>query len=333
MQRAFLTEAAFQSQRTLLQLGRFEPRDVPRLLMGLRNCVYTTTQHFLVTETGLVLDGLVPGSTTGQGSTSIRFALIGSAVRAAKIGNPQLLESEYAVSQAVAAAGTFPTVMCVLCKLALPLADGGVPRAALVMPPYAMSLAEAAMALPAGPSRARDALALAAAACGGAAVAAFAAAGYAHGDIKPANLMLDASGLVVAIDFGTARPLGHPFTEGSPFGLDAPREAGVSYDLACLGATLWVVQHGSPLPPRCTRATLLAALAAGDPGAAPPADQVAAFCLAPPEDVPLPRLRQLLGRLLAAGCGTGAPSWLAGDATAVALDVVWPMPAAPPAAL
>lgn len=315
----------------MLQAGDLERRDVPRLLMRLRNFVSTATQHFLVLETGVVIDGLLPGSATGQGTTSIRFALVGSAVRAAKIGSPQVVDSELAVSQAVAAAGAFPTVMRIIHRVALPLADCGVPRAALVMPVYAMSLAEAAAALPAGPSRARDALALAAAACGAAAVAAFAAAGYAHGDIKPANLMLDGSGLVVAIDFGTARPVGEPFTEGSPFGLDAPREAGVAYDLACLGATLWSVQHGSPLPPQCTRATLLAALraTAGAPGGAPPADEVAAFCLAPPEDTPLPGLRALLGRLLDAAGGCGAPGALApvsAPASAVRLDVVWPTP-------
>jgi len=327
MQRAFLSEPAFQSQRKLLRAGRLAPRDVTRLLHGLKNFVYTTTRNMLVSETGLVLDGPVPGSATGQGTTSVRYALVGSAVRAAKVGSPRLLDAELAASEAVAAAGAFPTVMRIVCKVSLPLADGGVQRAALVMPVYAMSLAEAALSLPPGASNARNILALNTAVCGAAAVAAFAAAGYAHGDIKPSNFMLDGSGLVVAIDFGTARRVSEPFTEGSPFGLDAPGEAGVAYDLTCLGATLWSVQHDSPLPPQCTRAVLLAALAAaaGAPGGCPPAAAVAAYCLAPPEEAPLSGLRELLERLLASSGGGGAPGWV-GDASLVCLDHVWPKP-------
>lgn len=327
MQRAFLSEHAFKSQRKLLRAGRFAPRDVARLLHGLKNFVYTTTRHVLVSETGLVLDGPVPGSATGQGTTSVRYALVGSAVRAAKVGSPQLLDAELAASDAVAAAGASPAVMRILCKVLLPLTDGGVRRAVLVMPVYAMSLAEAVLSLPPGASPARDVLALNTAVCGAAAVAAFAAAGYAHGDIKPSNFMLDGSGLVVAIDFGTARRVTEPFTEGSPFGLDAPGEAGVAYDLTCLGATLWSVQHDSPLPPQPTRAALLEALAAaaGVPGGCPPAATVAAYCLAPPEEAPLPGLRELLEHLLASGGGGAPPSWV-GDANLVRLDHVWPKP-------
>jgi len=47
----------------------------------------------------------------------------------------------------------------------------------------------------------------------------------ARGDIKPQNMMLTHSGLLVTIDFGTARQCGDDFAEGSPFGLDQPREA------------------------------------------------------------------------------------------------------------
>jgi len=327
--RAFATERAFQSQRKLLKSGLFSHKDVARLLIGLQNFVCTTTRHLLVSDTGLVLDGPVPGSSTGQGSASVRFALLGSAVFAVKVGHPRLVDAEFAVSEAVAAAGVFPTVMRILRKVALPQAEGGAERAALLMPVYAMSLSDAALALPPGPSAARDVLALNAALCGAAAVAAFAAAGYAHGDIKPGNLMLDGSGLVAAIDFGTAQRVGTPFREGSGFGLDALGVAGAPFDLTCLGATLWSLQHASPLPPHCTRASLAHALAAARAGASasrPPAAAVAAYCLSDAaESQPLASLRQLLLELLAADAGAGA-TWHE-RADVVDLDRVWPKPA------
>jgi hypothetical protein len=259
----------------------------------------------------------------------VRFALLGSAVFAVKVGHPRLVDAEFAVSEAVAAAGVFPTVMRILRKVALPQAEGGAERAALLMPVYAMSLSDAALALPPGPSAARDVLALNAALCGAAAVAAFAAAGYAHGDIKPGNLMLDGSGLVAAIDFGTAQRVGTPFREGSGFGLDALGVAGAPFDLTCLGATLWSLQHASPLPPHCTRASLAHALAAARAGASasrPPAAAVAAYCLSDAaESQPLASLRQLLLELLAADAGAGA-TWHE-RADVVDLDRVWPKPA------
>jgi hypothetical protein len=326
MQRAFTTEPAFQSQRKLLKSGLFKKRDLPRLLMGLKNFVSTTTRHLLVGETGLVLDGPVPGSSTGQGSTSVRFALVGSAVHVAKVGHPRLVDSEFAASEAVAAAGNFPTVMRILRKVPLPQAEGGALRAALVMPVYAMSLSDATLSLPPGLSRARNVLALNVAVCGAAAVAAFAAAGFAHGDIKPGNFMLDGSGLVVAIDFGTALRVGLSFVEGSSFGLDALGVAGVAYDLTCLGSMLWSVQHANPLPPHCTRASLLEAIASarGAPGCRPPACAVAEYCLSHAEVESLSILRELLVELLAGDAGAGA--WRE-QPDVVDLDRVWPKPA------
>ena len=327
MLRAFLTSDAFRSWRKLLKKGLFKKSDVTQLLMCLRNYVNTATQHLLVSETGFVLVGPVPGSSTGQSSTSVRLALFGSAVCAAKIGSPRLIDAEFAVSQAVGAA-KFPTVMRARDKVSLPLGDSGAPRSALIMPAYAVSLSEAALALPRGWSRARDILALNAAVCGAAAVAAFAAAGYAHVDINPGNLMLDGSGLVVAIDFGTARRVGERFTEGSPYGLDAEGVAGVPYDLTCLGATLWWVQRAGSLPPHCTRARLLEDLApaagaapSSTPSGRPPADVVAEYCLSPAPEAPLTRLRELLVDVLAGN--EGAAAWR-DDPRVIDLDHAWP---------
>jgi hypothetical protein len=324
LQRAFISEQAFASQRALLNARTFKTRDVTRLLMRLKNFVCTTTRHLLVSETGLVLDGPVPGSSSGQGATSVRFALSGSAVCVAKIGPPRLLESEFAASQAVAAAGTFPTVMRIKQMVPLPPSECNSPRAALLMPAYTMSLGDAALALPPGKSMARNILALNAAMCGAAAVAAFAAAGFAHGDIKPGNFMLDGSGLVIAIDFGTAQHVGRSFLESSPFGLEALGVATVAYDITCLGSTLWTLQEGVPLPPNSTRASLLRAMAASheSPDGFPPATAVVQYCLGHTADVSLASLRELLVQLLDTDSGQGV-LWREQDGV-VDLDSVWP---------
>ena len=323
MHRAFISSPAFRNQRKQLKARLFKPGDVARLLIGLKNFVCTTTRHLLVSETGIVLDGPVPGSCAGQGSTSVRFALAGSAVYAAKVGPPRLLGPEFAVSEAVAAAGKFPTVMRIFRTVTLPHSEGDTPRAALLMPVYAMSLSDAALSLPPGRSRARDILAFNVALCGAAAVAAFFGAGFAHGDIKPGNFMLDGSGLVVAIDFGTAQRVGAPFTEGSCFGLDALGVAGAAYDLTCLGSTLWSLQQDCPLPPHSTRASLLDAMAAslGPNGSRPPAAAVAQHCLAQPAEASLAALRDLLVQLL--GTDSGPGEWR-DQPGVVDLDVVWP---------
>jgi len=87
--------------------------------------------------------------------------------------------------------------------------------------------------------------------CALAAIAAFSRAGWAHGDIKPGNVMLCAGGgegaPCVLIDFGAAQPVGCPLVEFSHFGMEFPPTAGLAYDLACLASTLAVLQYDLPL--------------------------------------------------------------------------------------
>jgi hypothetical protein len=207
------------------------------------------------------------------------------------------LRHEWEVSQAVHRGGAQPVPSV---ARALACEDMATERglAALLLPLYPLTVAAAEAALPPGRSSARDDLALAVALSGLAAVAAFAAAGWAHGDIKPANMMLAAAADAdadaadcVLIDFGTARRHGEGFPEGSSFALTEERTASVGFDLVCLGATLAAVQHELLIGERgMTRASLLddvnrerrAAAAGAARGAAaplPPASLAAQRCL------------------------------------------------------
>ena len=217
--------------------------------------------------------------------------------------------------------------MRIIRTVALPLSEGDATRAAFLMPADVMSLSDAALSLPPGTSYARDILALNVAICGAASVAAFSAAGFAHGDIKPGNFMLDGSGLVVAIDFGTAAAVGESFLEGSCFGLDAlgvAGVAGVAYDLTCLGSTLWFLQEDCPLPPHSMCASLFHALEAshGTSGSRPPAAAVAQYCLAHTDETSsLAALRDFLVQLLDSDSGKGV--WREQPGV-VDLGMVWP---------
>jgi len=194
-------------------------------------------------------------------------------------------------------------------------------RAALLLPLFPRSLADASGALPAGPGRARDALAASAAVCGLAAIAAFARAGWAHGDIKPANMMLSggASGACVLIDLGTARAVGAAFSEGSLFALSEPRLASAGYDLVCLGATLAMLQLELFVEEGVTtRASLLHAVRRALAGMAdaPPAARVAegALALGARGAVGVEEVRALAEAVAGDAAALGAP----------ALQEVWP---------
>jgi len=118
------------------------------------------------------------------------------------------------------------------------------------MPAFPMSLADAALTLPPPPPPSdvvspRDILALNVL-CGLCTVQAFACAGLAHGDIKPANFVLDASGTVICIDFGTAQDVGETFLESSNFSLNQAPTASSKYDIVSLGATIASLYDISP---------------------------------------------------------------------------------------
>lgn len=296
---------AFEDVRATLIARKFTERDVPRTLMRLGNLIATSTRHRFLADTGLVLDGPV-GVSAGQGSTAILHALDGSRAVCAKVGPAADIRREWAVNQAVhspaRAAGTnIPTI--ILAERCADLPTHG--SCALVLPALPLSLADAALALPPweaaaktrGGHRPRDALALGVALSGLAAVHAFSVAGWAHGDIKPANILLSSApgGVCVLCDLGTAARCGEEMWESSHFNLNEPRTASLTYDLVCLGSTLATLQYDLVLGGgSATRASLLAEvegmIAAGvagvegeagspPPPPPPPAALAALWCL------------------------------------------------------
>ena len=311
----------------------FLAEDSFKLFLKLRNVMSSKTRSHFTSACGVVLDGPV-GASVGQASTSIFFALRGARVLCAKVGPRAVVQHEWAANEAVHAGGCWsaPAVVraesCIVVPSATAGAGADADRAALLLPMFPMSVADAMAALPLGAGRARDALAASVALCGLAAVAAFVRARWAHGDIKPANIMLagGSSAACVLIDLGTARAIGGPdafFTESSVYSLNEPRDASTGYDLVCLGATLAELQHEIVITEgTTTRATLLAdvreaaAEAVAATGTRPPASIVAeeALELAARADVSMDALRALADKVADVAMGLGAP----------AVDAVWP---------
>jgi hypothetical protein len=296
----------------------------------LRNVLSSSTREKIVLSSGIVLDGPV-GASVGQAGTAVLFALCGARALCAKVGPQAIVRREWAAMAAVHGDGAriAPTVVRAEMCEDLP-SSSGIKRAALLLPLFPLSLADASAALPCGPGRARDALAASAALCGLAAIAAFMRAGWAHGDIKPANIMLagGSSAACVLIDLGTARPIGDTFTESSLFSLNEQRVASTSYDLVCLGATLAMLQLEIFVEEGVTtRASLLAAVkqaARAVPGARPPASLVAEAVLSLAAnlnaDLGIDALRALAEEVAKDCEALGAPS----------LNDVWPHDAIAP---
>jgi hypothetical protein len=224
---ALCSHASLAAERAALAAGVFHERSVAALFRKLRSVLSSETRARFLLRSGVVLGGPVGGA-VGQVGTNISLALRGARVLCAKVGPRAAVWHEWEVSQAVhGGARPAPAVARALACEDVPTERG---LAALLLPLYPLTVAAADAALPPGPSRARDDLALAVALSGLAAVAAFAAAGWAHGDIKPANMMLvggaaddDDHGCnnCVLIDFGAARRHGEGFSEGSAFSLAA----------------------------------------------------------------------------------------------------------------
>ena len=347
---------AFAGDRSMLAARDFAAKHVLSLLRRLQSVVASTTRHRLVSSTGIVLDGPLGGA-QGQAGTSIMLALLDGAAFCAKVGPRAAVEHEWRVSQAIHARGTAPTVARALALEAVPSAHasaGGCAQGLLLLPLYALSAATARVALapelaaaPGARLRCRDALAARVAVCALAAIAAFARAGWAHGDIKPGNVMLCAGSSssggdgtsCVLIDFGAAQPVGQPLVEFShSFGLEFPPTAGLAYDLACLASTLAVLQYELPLDVgKGSSGALLEALGAMDAAAAAAAATEAGEAACQPRGRPPGSLAaELCARLArkasaeggvgeaelreAAEAVAGAGSWLG----LPSLEVLWP---------
>jgi serine/threonine protein kinase len=82
------------------------------------------------------------------------------------------------------------------------------------------------------------------------------AAGYVHGDVKPANLLLEDQGIVRLADFGRAAPIGSagtPATEEGPAYVAPEQARGDNWDertdVFALAAAGWFALTGMPPPP------------------------------------------------------------------------------------
>ena len=346
---------AFAGDRSMLAARDFAARHLPGLLRRLQGVVATTTRRRLASSTGIALGCPLGGGAQGQAGASLVLALLDGGAFCAKVGPRAAVGHEWRVSQAIHARRAAPTVACALALEALPSAHasaGGSAQGLLLLPLYALSAATARAALAPGLAaapgvrlRCRDALAARVAVCALAAIAAFARAGWAHGDIKPDNIMLCAGSsgggggadcaACVLIDFGAAQPVGRPLAEFSHFGLEFPPTAGLAYDLACLASTLAVLQYELPLDVgKGSSGALLEALGAMDAAAAA-AEAGEAACQAqgrPPGSLAA-ELCALLARKASAEGGVGEAE-LRGAAEAVAgagswlglpsLQALWP---------
>jgi hypothetical protein len=250
--------------RVALRERRFDTgRASMRLLLAqLNGRVKTTTQRRLSSVAGgLCLNGLLAGG-DARGRASDLFCAVRVAdgavgvvkvyyAAAAPSWGPEdapavTADGEWRVSLLLDAAAAAAPAGAVLLDRARVVRysdrfDLGRGRAALFMPLYARSLhqlvheSHTAAPLPAALllRTARDVLR---------GLALMHAAGLAHCDVKPDNVMFDGAGAATLIDLGAATPFGDRTREGAPesmaLGLSVSLGS-ASVDLACLASTLW----------------------------------------------------------------------------------------------
>jgi hypothetical protein len=283
----FLYKPEFEEFRRKLIDNNLKERDVPTITRRLRTVVETSTRHRMTMESGIVLDGPIRVASS-QASTSLLFAIQGTAVKCAKVGPVAAIQHEHQVYSEIHSIVTAPTLCLPTDAFRIPGGD----RMALIIPLYNLTVADATFSMAIGHSVARSVLAINVALCGLASMFALNSAGYAHGDIKPGNMMLDSSGLVTLIDLGTAQRLGDYFTESSNFALGELSLSSVDYDLVCLGSTLAFIEHALHPNDLRTRDAMLAKLSDCTSSAV---TRLAQQCLGPASS--RPSLRQMADEL------------------------------------
>ena len=236
----FGADSRFNDYTDKLSRGQaLKAAEIQRAVYMLVRVIAPTTARRFSSASTFVLYGNIPDA-RGQTHVEILYAFSGSRVFCAKVGRKAALEHEMRVSAAVHAASFAPTVVRMAALETVTRRYEVEPCAALMMPLYSMHVASASIALDAGVASARAAFTLNVALCALSAIKAFALAGFAHGDIKPNNLLIggDSTGVIVLCDLGTARACGESFTESSAFSLNLERTASLRYDVVSLGATL-----------------------------------------------------------------------------------------------
>jgi hypothetical protein len=258
--------------RACIRDGSFDTsRDSKRnLLAALNGFVHTATRRRLSTLAGgLYLDGLIKGCETRGRPADLFYAVRveDGAVGAAKIfyaplaheeRNPASADLEWRFSQRLdAAAGGEGEERQYVVRYS-DMVDLGNGRQALFMPAYVRSFhhvveeSHVSVPLPAPflLRTARDILR---------GLRLLHAAGLAHCDVKPDNIMYAGNGTATLIDLGAVTEFGQPVVEGMPtemaLGIDLSRGSAKA-DLVGLASTLWWALQRTMPPGGATPPTL-----------------------------------------------------------------------------
>jgi serine/threonine protein kinase len=213
----------FSSQALLIANGQFKDRDISSLYMRIQRMVKTATKSTLISE--YTFDGLVPMA-FGQGDTVLQYAFRGSDLYCAKIGNPLSIQREVEMAERVHKDQKCPSIMPVIDSLRI-----SETRLAMIVPFYPLPLSHTVV---------QENTVVNMALCALATVKGFSSKNLCHGDMKPSNMMFQASNrIVVTIDFGSCVEYGETISATSPmFGLDCPIEGSLQYDLTCVATSI-----------------------------------------------------------------------------------------------
>ena len=176
--------------------GLMTSMNIQRLYFKVANKIKTRTNTRV--QGKYHFDGLIPrAAASGQGNSTLQFAVHGTSLCCAKIGKPSRIMPEIAIATRLAEGQVCPTVMQDLDSIQI---DSE--RMAMITANYPLDVS--ALELRNSPETAINV-----ALCGLASVKAFSCKQICHGDIKPSNMMLEGARgkSVVMIDFGSSVPL------------------------------------------------------------------------------------------------------------------------------
>jgi len=236
----------FGDKLSQIAQGFMTTANIQRLHFKVANKIKTRTATRL--QGKYHFDGLIPGA-SGQGNSTLQFAVHGTSLCCAKISKPSRILPEISVGTELIGGQVCPTVMPVIDSVEI---DSE--RMAMITPYYPLDVSALDL---------RNSLETVTnvAMCGLASVKAFSSKKICHADIKPSNMMLEGSRgkTVVMIDFGSSVPYGESITELSfAFGLDCPPVGSLEYDLTCLAVSIvhTMTLTNDPLREEVTRAGL-----------------------------------------------------------------------------